>query len=181
MTLYIDGIVTVKNGRNVFRGHNTFLNRFKWSLMGYLKSAFINDYGSLFNYQDTGGAKIYLGTDTTTPTTPDMSSLVSPIGTSPGTAPNSMTGTYTNPSNGVYDVTYIAQWNPGTVLGTVGEIALYLHCADSFDTSFAAWYVPTGAIRMASRLSVADGTLTSFTIDDTKPLTVTWTIEVSWG
>ena len=107
-----------------------------------------------------------------------MTQLVSPIGAAPGTEPSSKSGALTNPSPGVWRIVYTATWDAGTVSGTVGEVALYLTTVSSFIFGDSGWYCDGGK-NMVSRLSVADGAFSAFTIDTNKPFTVTWTIEIS--
>jgi len=123
---------------------------------------------------------IYLGTDIAIPTAYNTTALTFPIGIAPGTAPNTLIGSTSNPSNGVFQITMTATWNSGTVSGTVGEIALYLNVLTAGNLKAFGWsanYQPGAAI-LASRLSVADGSFEAFLIDDTKPLVVTWTLQV---
>lgn len=130
---------------------------------------------------------MYLGTDTVTATTHAMTALTSPIGASPGTAPNSMNGVdLSNPSAGVFKAAVIAQWLAGTVSGTVGELALYLR---PFTDLAVGWYktIPYGSGDwsysriMVSRLSEADTDFSSFVIAPSKSLTVQWELEVSFA
>jgi len=122
---------------------------------------------------------MYIGSDTSTKTTASMTALVNPIGTAPGTAPNSWNNAMQLLSNGSA-VTYTATWNAGTVSGTIGEIALYGSAA-------TAYYVGTLSSSttpdwnnnsvMLSRLSVADGDFSSFTINSAYPLVIVWTVQ----
>ncbi len=140
------------------------------------------------NYNDTwtlmtSGYQMYLGTDTTTPTLYSTIALTSPIGTSPGTAPNTTGGSVTNPSTALFRILFSATWNAGTVSGTVGEMALYLRLMSSAIQSFG-WskYAPaTESLQLASRLAVADGSMSSFAINTGSPLTVNWIIQFSYA
>ncbi len=128
---------------------------------------------------------IYLGTDTAAPTTHSMTALTSPIGTIPGTAPDTIFGAdLTNPSGGTFRVDVTAQWVSGTVSGTVGELALYMGAFTDLspnwvkDSPGASYSYP---VIMVSRLSEADGDFSGFVIDETKSLTVQWDMEVSFA
>lgn len=140
--------------------------------------------GSTYNvfcwvYDDSLG--LYLGTDTAAPTTHSMTELTSPMGTPPGTAPDSLTGAdLTNPSSGLFKTSIIALWFAGAVSGTVGELALYM---GAFEDLTPDWTESNRVFPsvMASRLSEADGDFSSFGIDPTKSLTVQWDLEVSFA
>ena len=108
-----------------------------------------------------------------------MTALVSPIGTPPGTAPNSKDGYLSNPSAGVWRVVYSATWDAGAISGTIGEAALYLTTVAYFSFGDNDWFCNESDGRMVSRLASADGAFSAFVIDDTKPLTAIWTIELS--
>lgn len=123
----------------------------------------------------------YLGTDTAAPTTHGMTALTAPIGTAPGTTPNSKSGTdRSNPATGRWKTGFTAVWNAGTISGTVGELALYLALFDkmTFEWTANIWSPSTV---MVSRLSEADADFSSFTIDVSKSLTVAWEIEVCFA
>jgi hypothetical protein len=119
-----------------------------------------------------------LGTNTTTPTNISMTALVTPIGTAPGTKPNSQAGSTAALSNGA-SVTYTSTWNAGTVSGTVGEIGLYLYIQSTL-AAFGAGTISPSAV-FASRLSVADGDFTAFTINTAAPLTINWTVQFTFS
>ena len=172
----IIGKVEFRNGDRVIRARNHFVDKGGMLIVSFLGSkdtSYVN-YARLPVYEWS----IYLGSDTSTPTTHDMTTLVSPIGSSPGIAPNSNNGYLSNPSAGVWRVGYSATWDAGTVSGTVGEVALYLKTTSYFEFGKKPWYCNTGP-EMVSRIASADGAFSAFVIDDTKPLTVTWVIELS--
>jgi len=119
---------------------------------------------------------MYLGTNTIVATFPNMVGLVAPIGTPPGTGPNSFSSSYGSITNG-YQVLYSATWNAGTVSGTIGEMALYGTFTKTYYTgnnNNLNWGTHTG---MLSRLSVADGDFSAFTINTSYPLVIAWTIQ----
>ena len=181
--LKIEGFVEIRNGDTVIKAKNRFTqvmiqhicNMISWSsttapqqVLGPINSE-----------------NIYLGINTTTPTAYNTTVLANPIGIAPGTAPNLLLGNTSNPSDGVFQMSISATWNSGTVSGTVGEMALYLNMFAAGNLQTFQWsgnYNP-GTIVLASRLSVADadGSFpTPFFIDNTKPLVVTWTLQVSF-
>lgn len=183
-SINIRGYVEIRNGDTVINGKNKFVQ----SLLGHISNIMTlgriswTQASSLFWRGPMYSLNMYLGTDTVTTTTYNTTALYSPIGTSPGTAPNTLLGSTVNPSNGVFQIVITATWNTGTVSGTVGEMALYLNLTPAlkgyqWGGSSTQEY---GAVQLASRLAVADGTISSFIIDNTKPLAVTWIIQVSF-
>jgi len=119
---------------------------------------------------------MYIGSDTSTKTTISMTALVAPIGTAPGTGPNNWNETLQLLSNGS-SATFTATWNAGTVSGTIGEMALYGIYANTYyqnTNSSVNWGSNTG---MLSRLSVADGDFSAFTINTSYPLVIAWTVQ----
>lgn len=158
---------------------NRFCNgmlKYLWTLMSGLNLNHSTD-GVYFG---SNNVQIYVGRDTVTSTTFDMSELDDPIGVAPGIAPNVIDGVgYRNPATNVYTVRYLGQWFPGTISGTVGEIALYLNV---FNGGSFLWQQATGTAphTMVSRLSNADGELTPFAIDTTKTLTIEWIIRMDF-
>jgi len=128
--------------------------------------------------------KIYLGKDTGTPTTHGMTSLMDPIGTAPGTPPNSVSGSnITNPETGKWVCSYRAIWNPGVITEQVGEMALYLRPFTNITPNWS--YTTSGTYtyseKMVSRTSVADGDFDAFTPDPSKSLTVQWEVMVTYA
>ena len=174
-SIKIRGIVEIKNGKTHIVAENHFTDEMMKMLVSFLAAKAEDQVDRPL---PTSSWNMYIGTDTDTATTHSMTQLVSPIGTAPGTEPNSKSGALTNPSPGVWRVVYSATWDAGTVSGTVGEVALYLTTTDHFSFEDSNWYCNAGA-NMVSRLSVADSAFSAFTIDESKPFTVTWTIEIS--
>lgn len=113
-----------------------------------------------------------LGTDTTTNNTAGMSALVTPIGTAPGTKPNTQSGSIVQTAVGDYALNLTSVWNAGTVSGTVGEIGLYLYGGATGYLGLGSML--TNTVLMWARLSHADGHFSSFAIDTGKNLTITW-------
>lgn len=189
----VEGIVEVTNGNNHFVAHNKATGNMLMTLASFVAMNGIS-YGSnntikMMSYNWTsndGSTYMVIGSDATHPTLYNMSNLTAPIGTPPGTKPNSQSFATANPSNGVYRVVYTATWNGGTVAGTVGEIGLYLNAVPSLQT--AGWSFQTnntvygnGSTVMTNRLSAADSDFTAFTIDTTVPLVIAWTIQFSFA
>jgi hypothetical protein len=104
-----------------------------------------------------------------------MENLISALG---GWA-NSASLPRSNPSPGVYQVTYTSTWNAGAVSGTIGEVGLFLYIWDALQSAGGSSGIPSR--RLASRLSVADGDFTAYTIDTALPLTVQWIVQFSFA
>jgi hypothetical protein len=173
----IRGTVKIENGEHIVIGRN------HWVAQGFGIIGEYLIYNNSTNMAYLQGASynwnMYIGSDTTTPTTVSMTSLASPIGNAPGTAPNtkSNSGAYYSTSTTPVVLTWVATWNPGTVSGTLGEIGLYLldmYYGDGYRLLTNISYATNPAL--ASRLSVADGSFTAFTINNSVALTVTWTV-----
>jgi len=178
----ITGIVEITNGpkhagpyRNHFVG--TALQVLTYILLTNCSD--YNPYSGDTWIQPLHPYAIYLGTDTSTKTTISMTALVSPIGSSPGTGPNSFSQSSSTQllSNGSAD-TFTATWNAGTVSGTIGEMALYADVITSPCTGGQSGYqMGIGTSGMISRLSVADGDFSAFTINTSYPLVIAWTVQ----
>jgi hypothetical protein len=177
-SIKIQGFVEIKNGDTHIKGKNKFTQSILKHIMNFLSCANNTSYVNMalgsFSYT------MYIGTDTTIPTAYNTTVLTSPIGTSPGTGPNILSGSSTNPSTGIFKVIITATWNAGTVSGTVGEMALYLNTFDSLQGfGWNGQQTQTGN-RLASRLSVANGDFTAFAINPSNPLIISWTIQLSF-
>lgn len=153
----------------------------KWvdqGLKGLLSALLCKTIGSP-SYMWTYQWKMYLGQDTTTATSHNLTALTDPIGSAPGTEPNTTYGeNISNPATGEWKTAFVAIWNAGTVSGTVGEVALYLR---AFDNMTAEWTGSRTYPRvMVSRIASADGSFSPFTIDTSKSLTVYWEVVMTF-
>jgi hypothetical protein len=160
---------------------NHFVNNALWAL-GYI---LVSNFNIFYNYSDRidplNPQTMYLGTNTTVPTFPNMTGLAAPIGPAPGTGPNNWSSSYGSITNG-YQVVYTAAWNPGTVSGTIGEMALYGSAANTYYTGNTSSSLTWGSGNvMLSRLSVADGDFSAFTINSAYPLVIAWTIQFAFA
>jgi len=183
-TVVIKGLVTIwqedpKTGERKYLVKNAENHWVDAGLKG-LVSALIGGrvYASPGTYYGwVNNFKIYLGTDTAQPTYHNMTALVSPIGTAPGTPPDHTDGAdITNPATGQWKTSYIAIWYAGTLPAvSVGEVALYLKPFDNLTPRWDENALSKSQV-MVSRLSVADGNFTAFPIDVSKSLTVQWDI-----
>jgi len=180
----IEGRVTVwqedEKGNRIYLVKNA-RNHFVDAGLKGLVSALIGSKFSQYAWSYPPAPRIYLGTDTTTTTTHGMTALASPIGTAPGTPPDSLSGAnITNPSTGEWKTSFTAVWLAGSISGTVGEMALYLRPFNNLTPGWSEGGV-TKPEAMVSRLSVADGDFTAFTIDTSKSLTVEWELVITYA
>jgi len=183
----IRGTVKIENGEHIVIGRNHWVGQGLETIGSYLICshcyvASIQGYsGSYYGVMNSASYSynIYIGSDTTTATTVSMTGLVSPIGTAPGTAANSQSlgGTYYSTSTTPIVLTYQATWNAGTVSGTLGEAGLYM-LVNSYNLTNGA---NSSSLGLVSRLSVADGSFTAFTINTSAALTVTWTVNLTYA
>ena len=170
----ISGFVRIENGNTIIEGKNHFTDAMMKTIISFLGSKREpNSTKPLPAYSWS----VYLGSDTSTATTHDMTALVSPIGASPGTESTTKHGALSNSEPGIWRVVYTAVWDSGAVSGTLGELGLYMRTTSYFEFDKTNWYCDTGP-EMVSRLASADGAFTAFTINTSEPLSVTWTIEV---
>ena len=131
-------------------------------------------WGSMATYIQLGTG----GNSTTFSTT----GLTTPV----STKANSQSGSFTNPSNGVFKVNYTATWNAGALSAiTVTEMGLWLNVFSNITTmqTFAGSPVEsqTATAFFFSRISSTDGDFTSFVINTSVPLTITWTLTFQYA
>ena len=179
----IRGTVKIENGEHIAIGRNHWVAQGLETIGSFLMCSVYNSGGYYVSNFSFNGAiyswNIYIGSDTSTPTTVSMTALASPIGTSPGTGPNSTSysGVYYSSSTTTIVLVYAATWNAGTVSGTLGEAGLYLWINTGGLTNGATATQPG----LASRLSAADGSFTAFTINTAAAVTVTWTVSLVYA
>jgi len=172
----VSGHVRIENGDTVIEGKNKITSRLLRDLVNFIGGQSFPDHDGICNYywNNTACNYVYLGTDTTTPTNAGSDALIAPIG-SP-TKCSSITSNAWTTGNAYY-VQWMATFNPGTVSGTVGEMALYLRCGGATLISFGGTANVPDAGSMVARYAVADGEFTAFTIDATKPVVIVWTFK----
>jgi hypothetical protein len=182
----VRGTVKIENGKHMVIGRNHWVAQGLETIGGFLTnngyyyySSPNNYFGGNYIYGAVYNWNIYIGSDTSTPTMVSTTALAAPIGTTPGTAPNSKSysGTYYSSSTTPVVIVYAATWNAGTVSGTLGEAGLYLYIDTNTLTNGTAATNPG----LASRLSAADGSFTAFTINTAAALTVTWTVSLVYA
>lgn len=177
----MEGIVEIRNGDKHIIAKNKFVNQGLIALINLLSCSQLNSasYVPAYGWGGASSSFMVLGNDIATATTFSMTSLVSPIGTAPGTKANSQSISNGSPSSGVYQVTYTATWNAGAVSGILGELGLYLYLRNTLVSAGGALDSVGGYL--ASRLASADGAFTSFSINTGAPLTIAWSIRFSFA
>jgi len=207
----IGGIAEIRYGDNIIKCKNKWTRYFMSSIIVFIANQEVKDvtYTGLPSpsYIDPAGMSLgvtaRVGTDETTPTTPNMSDLVSKV----DIAPDSVTRRATKESDrSMYRQEYIFTWNPGTlpdireggdIDGKVGEFGVYLRTDDdtwesgtlnpsrSTSNHYASnkiWVIPLGGadIRLSARIASADGAFDPFefygSIDS---LTFKWRFQVA--
>ena len=144
-------------------------------------SNYYNYFGS-YIFAPSGNSYIRLGTggNTTVATT---TALTTPS----STVPSSQAGTTSNPSAGVYRVSWTATWNAGSIAAlVVTEMGLWLAMGTYISLQSFAFQFPlnnqyTQTAQFFSRLSEADGDFTHFTINTSVPLTIEWRLTYSFA
>ncbi len=146
----------------------------------YLGNASSNAMLPAYNFASLN-SYIQLGTggNVTTATT---TALTTPV----AAKANSQSGSYTNPSNGVYKVNYTATWNAGSLTAlTITEMGLWLNLFSNITTMQTFGAIPseygTAQAFFFSRISVADGDFASFVVNTAVPLTITWTLTFQYA
>jgi hypothetical protein len=178
-SIKIKGIVEIINGDT----HIVAENKFVQTMLIWLTNMTSISYASLAANMtlrwniSTYNWDIYLGTNTTTPTSYNTTALTSPIGTAPGTVADIKLGSTTNPSSGIFRTIFTTTWNAGAVSGTVGEMALYLSVKSTLQAFGWGSSSVTETKQLVSRLAAADGSLTPFAINPANPLTMNWTVQ----
>ena len=178
--IIIRGEVWFKNGGKETRH---FRNHFVLQgLVGFINSYVFGgtNFSPTYNWVTSPftNATMTLGTNTATPTTASMTSLVTPIGSGIGTVPNSQAGATGSTSTSAW-VLLTSTWNAGTISGTVGEVGLWLFAMTTF-LAFAGTLNPV-ARTFSSRLSVADGDFTAQTINASYAFTANWQLTASYA
>ena len=103
------------------------------------------------------------------------------------TVPSSQAGTTSNPSAGVYRVSWTATWNAGSIAALViTEMGLWLAIGtyttlQSFGFQFPLNNQITQSAQFFSRLNEADGDFTHFTINTIVPLMIEWRLTYSFA
>jgi hypothetical protein len=162
-----------ENKKLLFKSKGHIVNQGLIALINLLAVAALN-YLPSSSWGSTG--TIRLGTDTTTPTGGGTTGLTAEI----TTQANAHSGATGNPAANQYRVSWVATWNAGTISGTIGEMGLKLYISPTLQ-SFGAAAVSATPNTLFSRLSVADGDFTAFTINTAVPLTIEWRLTLTFA
>jgi hypothetical protein len=156
------------------------LNKAAYNIANFISCTGMSSSANMPSFNWTSKSTyMVLGTNTSTNNTAGMTALVAPIGAGNGTLPNTQSFSTSNPSPGVYKITYNSTWNAGTVSGTCGEIGLYLYGSPTYvGTSPCNYYQGP---YLYARLSVADSKFEAFSINTGAPLTISWVITFTWA
>jgi len=207
----IGGIAEIRYGDNIIKCKNKWTRFFMSSIIVFIanQEAVAGTYTGMPypSYAESIGMSYSVtarvGTDETTPTTPNMSDLVSKV----DIAPNSVTRRATKePDYSMYRQEYIFTWNPGTlpdiceggdIDGKVGEFGVYLFTDDdtwesgtlnpsrATSNRYASnriWVIPLGGAdtRLSIRIASADGSFDAFEFyGSIDPLTFKWVFQVA--
>lgn len=116
--------------------------------------------------------RLGIGTTATAYNTTQLASIIS-------TAPNTISGSISNPSAGVYNITMTATWNAGTLgTPTITEAALYAIGNNVLQT-FGASAITQSCVMM-DRICSTNSDFTAFEVNASNPLTLDYTIEVAY-
>lgn len=122
-----------------------------------------------------GVPSIRLGTGTTA-TIHSTNALATAITTAPDTA----TGSTSNPSAGTYRVTLNATWNAGALgTPTITEAAFYAY-TNSVLQAFGTDNIFTNTITLVDRVCSSNGDFSSFVVDSGEPLTAQYEIDLTY-
>jgi len=132
------------------------------------------------------------GNDTSTPTSPDMTDLVSKIDIAPDTQNRAL---FKSSGYSEYSSRHKFMWNAGTIPAqTIGEFGVYLYLSDDSWSSPVEnpnlWYVSTSdvltvlvpyvnpALRLGARISSGDGDFDPIDYDSSEALILEWYVTI---
>ncbi len=180
----IEGIVEITNGDTHIIARNSVVDQGLIALVNLLSvSGFLANQTPAQAWIGVGNGSMRVGQDTVIPTQHTTTLLAVPIGAGIGTAPNTQSISNSNPSAGQYQVTYTSTWVAGAVSGTLGEVGLFLFIwtlAQGLQAAGTAGVVPT-VQTMFSRMASADGKFTSFAINTSVPLAISWIVRFTFA
>ena len=181
----IEGIVEITNGDTHIIARNSVVNQGLAALVSFLSVNALNAVSTVpaYTWTTISNSSMRVGSDTITSTTAVTTLLSSPIGAGIGTAPNTQSISNSNPLGGQWQVTYTSTWNAGTVSGTLGEVGLFLHiwtAAQGLQPAGGTSQAPVGNT-LFSRMAAADLKFTSFVINTSVPLAISWIIRFTFA
>ena len=205
----LNGIAEIIYGDNVIKRRNKWTRYFMSSIIVFIANrnpiSYQNgcDYCNKYALGMSKQLTARIGTNTTTPTTPDMSDLVNKV----DVAPDSITRrAIKEPDYTLYIAEFVFIWNAGTlpdiyegapgdgsIDGKVGEFGVYLYtdnddwvsgilnpqrCDCGITGRASPLYNP--ALRLASRIASADDAFDAFEFyGSIDPLTFKWRFQVA--
>ncbi len=165
----MEGWVTIETRNMKQKARNTIL------LQGLRQIwANINGYG--FGAYGLPNIYVNIGTDVSTPTTISTTSLVSTFISSPPYMQLNYPIAYLSTDGATYWSAIISTQFPASYFTTtwiIGEIGYYTYVYPTNGSPFT-----TG---LFSRLAVADGTISTFTVNGSTYLNINWAIEFKFG
>jgi len=130
------------------------------------------------------------GNDTSTPSSPNMSDLVSKIDIAPDTK---STVLFKNSGYTEYKSRHKFSWNPGTIPPqTIGEFGVYLTLTDdswespyenpSFGSIYGGALIPVqnAGVRLGARIASADGDFDPIDYDSSEALILEWYVTIKF-
>ena len=165
----VEGWVTLETKNQRQKAKNTILwqglRELWWAVQGSEQmGSFLSPYANI-------------GTDTSTPTTISTTSLISTFITSPPMMTGSYQDKYILSTDGAtYWANVISTQFPAsyfTTTWTIGEIGYYTYVYPTNGSPYT--------LGLFSRLAVADGTLSTFTVNGSTYLNILWSLEFKFG
>lgn len=179
----IRGTVIIHNGNTHIVTQNRIVSQGIKLILGWLCNIYTTAqfYGASNAWNTTPAvAHIRIGSDTTHPTTEDMTALSNEVAIDR----NSANVTISKLASGQYRVAWVATWNAGTVSGVCGELGLFLTGISVYpDASLPVTNSAvgnSGVCYLFSRLSSSSGDFVSFTINNAVPLVIEWRLEITF-
>ena len=177
------------------KGKNKWTRFFPSSLVEFVATPFIGGM-----YAGAGSYTIYArglsnghtaraGNDTTTPTSPDMTDLISKIDIAPDTKNVVIfkSSGYTE-----YKSRHKYSWNPGTIPAqTIGEFGIYLWLSDDswespqentllYSDTYTQNVTRNPALRLGARISSGDGDFDPIYYDSSEALILEWWVTIKF-
>ena len=182
----IEGIVEITNGDTHIIARNSVVNQGLAALVSFLSVNALNAVSTVpaYTWTTISNSSMRVGSDTITSTTAVTTLLSSPIGAGIGTAPNTQTIANSNPAADQWQVTYTATWIAGSLAElTLGEVGLFVHiwtAAQGLQPAGGTSGSPVGNT-LFSRMAAADLKFTSFVINTSVPLAISWIIRFTFA
>lgn len=179
--IIIEGFVEITNGDTHIKAKNSIVDQGLIGIINFMSANSNNGDPPSFNWvtPTAGNSTMILGSDTTHGTIGTTTALTTAIGAP--TIANTQGGATSNPAAGQWQVQWTATWNPATIANspTLGEIGLRLYIIPTLQAFGASTTATSNTF--FSRMASFDGKFVSSTIDNTKPLLITWTFLLTYA